>query len=1366
MEEEDAGGFAEEIAEVGKKLQDCRSKYQTTEMKLKEASWSRCASGEFDSLRVDLKDAISQVEALKTSQTKQDQFDSMLAAVEGREGTKWSRWSTSCKSFHCNPSSATTGTTIPETCESCVQPWPFKHATAASRNAWCETRWRWGRTEHVYRLSRITRNEDRTRTTSLPKFFGDRRSYWRWKSNWGTLQALAEPTGSPECRLFHLMDSIADPVKCELRLSHCRTATEVFRVLEDCYGDVSQIADDIVLELQELLGVRNNRPREVLQLIQAVERALLDLIDLGCEDAIKNQLVIWSLESKLPDSMKERWLLYRCDPVNDVSPQNRFDKLWQFLKDQKTVLVQLEQLQSIRQSNTARAADPSPREKPKERPDRRMERRSFTKATASETRGPEDESCLKELPVLMMLLDVTTKRGDWIGALIDLASDTNYITHQAAERLGLTGEPITLVVHGVGGMEAKVETKRYLVSINVATKKGTWRLHEMVCYGLEEIANVGHVMDSEHLEKFFPGSVEPGELIRPEKIELLISTREGLAPQRMMRCGDLVLWDGPLGKTISGAHPDLFEDVEVTARFSSTHFGCSMKTESQRVAALHNCCPKPKNSIEVGTTNTSNAEIIKWLQWDSIGAACDPVCGGCRCGKCAPGGKETSLADERELEIIRGGLTFKLSDNHSDKPNWDAKYPWKEDPATLPNNRKAVEATFLKSEKRLEKDPLWKAAYAKQVRDMLARGAVIQLSQTVLDEWKGAVWWINHLMAPNPHSNTTPVRLVWDSSQVYKGVSLNSILMKGPDVLNPIRAVLLHFQEGEHAAIGDVSKMYNSVWLEDQEMHVHRFLWRHSPEENIKDYAVVRVNMGDKPAVAMRETVLLPQFVNRVEERRVIEEDTYVDDILVSHNDPKRLSKILEGVETILKHGGFYLKPWVRSGFSGRQGAVPAEPETIMLPNQLRTKDNKALRLGYLVEEDKLFLMVAINFSTRKKKMHTQVDLTEENIEEKTPTPLTRRMLLSQLFEEYARLSTFTFPRSITPSGWVCKPWGITFSDGSCDSYGAVLCLRWETSEGVKTWLVESKAKLTPNELKGDAVKAEICGAVFATRLKGYLLKYGRLEIDRWYHFLDSQTVLGAIQWESYGFQTFFANRVGEIQKAGPVTDWWWLPGQFNVADLVTRGCSPEQLGEDSSWQTGPMFLTKPIDEWPIKSAAEVASGTREVVSRLQRKAFYAILTRSQERVQTTPDGFDSVKAVVSGRVSPELLPFSNKVTSFETEGSPSVASKVCRIKEYWGSALINQVDLSRFNSLAKLCGVIAYVHRVLRFWLSGRGQTAVGLKWEAVPMAQERVEAFQDLCLAAQAGVTFPTTTLNCLVVRKDKTMGLLMCYGRIQSV
>ena len=69
------------------------------------------------------------------------------------------------------------------------------------------------------------------------------------------------------------------------------------------------------------------------------------------------------------------------------------------------------------------------------------------------------ESRLQELPGLMMLVEVTANAGQKIGTLIDLASDTNYITHKTASRLNLKNEEVTLVVHGVGGMEVRVETK-------------------------------------------------------------------------------------------------------------------------------------------------------------------------------------------------------------------------------------------------------------------------------------------------------------------------------------------------------------------------------------------------------------------------------------------------------------------------------------------------------------------------------------------------------------------------------------------------------------------------------------------------------------------------------------------------------------------------------------------------------------------------------------------------------------------------------------------------------------------------------------------------------------------------------------------
>lgn len=55
--------------------------------------------------------------------------------------------------------------------------------------------------------------------------------------------------------------------------------------------------------------------------------------------------------------------------------------------------------------------------------------------------------------------------------------------------------------------------------------------------------------------------------------------------------------------------------------------------------------------------------------------------------------------------------------------------------------------------------------------------------------------------------------------------------------------------------------------------------------------------------------------------------------------------------------------------------------------------------------------------------------------------------------------------------------------------------VRWETSQGIEVRFVEAKAKLTPMDQKGDAVKAEICGAVFAARIKKYVEKHARMKM-------------------------------------------------------------------------------------------------------------------------------------------------------------------------------------------------------------------------------------------------------------------------------
>lgn len=93
------------------------------------------------------------------------------------------------------------------------------------------------------------------------------------------------------------------------------------------------------------------------------------------------------------------------------------------------------------------------------------------------------ETRVKELPVIMMLMEVTANAGQKIGTLVDLASDTNYITHMAAERLRLRSEDVTLIAHGVARMTLKAKTMQYLLTVRVKTNEGKERVHELLCYG-------------------------------------------------------------------------------------------------------------------------------------------------------------------------------------------------------------------------------------------------------------------------------------------------------------------------------------------------------------------------------------------------------------------------------------------------------------------------------------------------------------------------------------------------------------------------------------------------------------------------------------------------------------------------------------------------------------------------------------------------------------------------------------------------------------------------------------------------------------------------------------------------------------------
>ena len=101
------------------------------------------------------------------------------------------------------------------------------------------------------------------------------------------------------------------------------------------------------------------------------------------------------------------------------------------------------------------------------------------------------------------------------------------------------------------------------------------------------------------------------------------------------------------------------------------------------------------------------------------------------------------------------------------------------------------------------------------------------------------------------------------------------------------------------------------------------------------------------------------------------------------------------------------------------------------------------------------------------------------------------------------------------------------------------------------------------------------------------------------------------IQKESYVFNTFAATRIGEIQGSTDPLDWFWIEGSENIADIMTRGTNVDVLAPGSTWQNGPIFMSQPINEWPIRNSC--------ITTELPERA-KVILTVSHENVEPLID--------------------------------------------------------------------------------------------------------------------------------------------------
>ena len=429
--------------------------------------------------------------------------------------------------------------------------------------------------------------------------------------------------------------------------------------------------------------------------------------------------------------------------------------------------------------------------------------------------------------------------------LTDPASNSVYITHRAAKKLNARKlNKYTLEVRTTGGNEATYDTVQY--EFKFRTQSG--KIVEVKAFGMEKITGRLSRLDCSALAKLFP-DYDP-EILQRKSTEvdvLLGSNYYGLHPKHeVCSAGDnLSIMKSELGLCVVGSHPDLKENTQLDANMVDILRGAHIITTSHYSSRIlfggqHPEFDRPTIKTSSCLTHRMEQNQNNFIQGEELGTQVMPRCGSCKCSKCPTVGHTYTFQEEQELEIIRQNLYY-----DSIQKCWITKYPWIVSPDTLPDNYSMALATLRNTENKLLKNKEAGTVYQGQIQDMIDRKACRKLSQEEIIKWNGPKYYICHLSVNNAKSKSTPVRIVFNSSQEYLGVSLNSILYKGPDAyLNNLVGLLLRWREDRIAVVGDIKKMFNSVLLEEVEQQCHRFLWRDLETMRKPDiYVMTRVNM-------------------------------------------------------------------------------------------------------------------------------------------------------------------------------------------------------------------------------------------------------------------------------------------------------------------------------------------------------------------------------------------------------------------------------------------------------------------------------------------------------------------------------------------
>lgn len=143
---------------------------------------------------------------------------------------------------------------------------------------------------------------------------------------------------------------------------------------------------------------------------------------------------------------------------------------------------------------------------------------------------------------------------------------------------------------------------------------------------------------------------------------------------------------------------------------------------------------------------------------------------------------------------------------------------WKYDNINLPNNFSNAYKRLILTEKRMLKDPDFAQKYEDNLMAYIKKGYARLLSKEELESYSGRQWYVPHFVSLNPNK-PSKFRIVFDAAAKFEDVSLNTYLLKGPDLNQSLLKLLLNFRKNKYVVCGDIKKMFNQVLIRKEDQH-------------------------------------------------------------------------------------------------------------------------------------------------------------------------------------------------------------------------------------------------------------------------------------------------------------------------------------------------------------------------------------------------------------------------------------------------------------------------------------------------------------------------------------------------------------------